>query len=222
MDITGFMVLLLGGSGVIGLLIQLIALNSNIREQNKQFRLKAQSHLSDIFRYTLNMGDETRDQRQYVHDIEENQNVFIEEAWLSLPKTEKEVPPEQRIYFYHMKNADSVCRTFDRMGLLLREGVIPVDVVAHFYASPIIRSWYTLYKYIEALRKKKRQQGHFWEFENMVYKFLIPNLQKNEGIWKGVEEHDQLQEKILHIQKNPLKESDVRFSPPDHYWYLNR
>ena len=64
--------------------------------------------------------------------------------------------------------AELVARAFDRFGLLIREGQVPVNILARFYVSPGLGCWYQLSRNLNAVRARRNQTGHMWEWEKQI------------------------------------------------------
>jgi hypothetical protein len=125
--------------------------------------------------------------------------------------------------------AERTARAFDRLGLLVREGRIPVDLIARFYVTPILRCWYKLGPYIVKVRDKRQQKGHMWEFENLVFAIVKPRVTLGRGVWKNVKAHEGLEAykeavdatpiNLLH-EIEPPKFRDNDYQPPERLWHL--
>ena len=125
--------------------------------------------------------------------------------------------------------AELIMRKFDRLGLLVRMGVVPIDIVVQFYVTPIIKSWIVLSKYIEELRKERAQPGHMWEFENLATNIIKRRVQKRWRPWKGISVHENMHEYKLEIggkridllsRLKPCEKTDLKYRPREKLWYL--
>jgi hypothetical protein len=63
---------------------------------------------------------------------------------------------------------DDLLRTFDKLGLLVKHGVVPLEFVLDFYSYPIVVTWHRLKPYITAERLKRNQPGHMVKFEMLA------------------------------------------------------
>lgn len=63
---------------------------------------------------------------------------------------------------------DEVARTFDKLGLLVKHGVVPLDFVMDFYSRPIVGTWLRMQDYIKSQREVKKQPGHMKKFEELA------------------------------------------------------
>jgi hypothetical protein len=185
-----------------------------------QANFAKQDHLSGVYRIVFELMDEkkVRDARHIVYEMH--------------PITAKDVAPEQLRDAQYWKGsptraeidaADTVARAFDRLGLLVREGVVPLNIVAHFYVSPAIRCWYKLQPFVGVERDKRMQNGHLWEWENLVLRILIPKIQEGEGVWKGVSKHDGLESYCDKIQRQAYEApipSDKDYAPASKLWIV--
>jgi len=181
---------------------------------SSQAKATWESNVSAVYRFVFELLDrkDVRDARHLVYRLNPKLNDIV--YWSG-----SDVPPPTR------EAADLVARKFDQLGLLVREGVIPLNIVAHFYASPALRCWYRLQPFVGAERKKeeRKQPGHLWEWENLVFRILIPNLNAGKGIWKGVSKHDLLERyctDVLQQQKDQVIESDEHHDPGNNFWVL--
>ena len=191
-----------------------------------QLATRRRAHLLEIYKFAFDMLDsqEMRDARKYVYKIAKEEvprNIFESEHWQDLEVSEK--GSDFETWKRHRDMAERVGRSFDQLGLLVREGRIPVNLVARFYASPAIRCCYALSPYIASERSEGRrnQPGHFWEWEHLVTDVIIRHLTDDSGVWKGVSRHDKLEdwaEKIRHDLKGMRK--DAQYAPPQTLWEL--
>lgn len=189
-----------------------------------QLATRRRAHLLEIYRAVFEMLDasQMRDARKYVYSIEDSmRKVFENEHWQDLAKYKTD--PNYAEWKKHREMAEMVARSFDQLGLLVREGRVPVDIIARFYASPILRCWYKLTPYIESERSSghRNQPGHFWEWEHLVSDILLEHLKDNTGVWKGVSKHDKLEDwagKVEHELSQMLR--DKVYSPPQRLWEL--
>jgi len=150
----------------------------------RQLRTRNRAHLFEVYREVFGMIDGVRTERHYLRSIN-REETFVAENWLDLTKCATD--PE---WMKHRGLAEKVFRTFDQLGLLVRQGRVPLDAIAPFCVVPILRAWYDLWPYIRAVRRQRRQPSHGWHFENLVYGIVLPGLDQNSGIWEGVREHD--------------------------------
>jgi hypothetical protein len=175
-------------------------------------------HVANVYQLVFEKLDlpEIRQARRYVYNMEPDAHVT--EGWLS--KDEWRLPPD---VIQHKQLAEVVARSFDQLGLLVREGVVPINLVAQFYASPALRCWSQLYLYIGECREKRQQNGHMWEWENLVLNTIIPKAKEARGIWKGVYDHDNLQvwcDKILNTIDTIRR--DTAYKPKSYSWTYRR
>jgi hypothetical protein len=122
---------------------------------------------------------------------------------------------------------EELVRAFDQLALLVREGQVPVDIVARFYASPAMRCWYILTPYVLAEREYRGQPGHLWEWENLVLRVITPGLRQGGGIWSGVAAHDALGEWAKKAEEDARDDkfkrwSDGDYTPGTHLWAIER
>lgn len=166
---------------ILTLLIAIIASWLAIR----QFRIQTRGHLLEVYRQVFRMVDENiRVERHYLRFIDRDK-TFLEEQWVDRRECAKN--PD---WLQHRDSAEKVFRTFDQLGLLVRQGRVPLDAIAPFCVIPILRSWHDLWPYIRAVRRHRRQPSHGWHFQNLVYGIVLPGLDGNKGVWKGVIQHD--------------------------------
>jgi hypothetical protein len=210
----------------------------------RQFVIARRTHLFDVYREAMKLldEDEVRAARNWVYDIESS--LYDREQWVFIKK--KPQKPEAALStmtleetmskyeaeltrYTHKQMAERTARAFDRLGLLVREGRIPIDLIARFYVTPILRCWYKLGPYIEAVRVKRYQRGHMWEFENLVFSVVVPNVIKGRGIWKFVKTHEGLEAYKESIEASPVnllaeiaqpKYRDEDYCPPQKLWQI--
>lgn len=185
-----------------------------------QVNFAKQDHLSGVYRFVFEVADskQVRDARHIVYEMHPSagngaplEKVRDAQYWKGSPSMQDK------------DAADTVARAFDRLGLLVREGVVPLNIIAHFFASPAIRCWYGLQPYVGVERDKRTQDGHLWEWENLVLRILIPKIQAEDGIWKGVSKHDGLKKYCDDIQRQ-VKEvpipCDLDYAPASKLWVV--
>ena len=179
------------------------------------------AHLLDVYKQTFEMLDrpEIRTARRYVYH-ELKPDTHKREFWLGEGAEAKHLKPEHK---EHREMVELIARSFDQLGLLIREGRVPVNILARFYASPALRCWCKLTPYIEACRSKRNQPGHLWEWENLVFKIIGPGLDADNGVWKGVSSHDGLKT-VMHEARLAHDQMlrDVEYSPRTTLWELGR
>jgi len=206
----------------------------------KQAWAASRDHLNNVHQLVFERLDrpEVRAARHYVYamdtavnpkgELEERKPLdmsnltFQTEHWLVLGSPECAwTELQQEPWKQNKAKAEIMARALDQLGYLVREGIVPLNVVARFYSYPTLRCWYQLSPYIEAVRKARRQPGHMWEWGNLVKK-IIEGARKKEGIWKGTLDHDNLKEYADKIEERTTKRKefprDEQWSPPDHSW----
>jgi hypothetical protein len=132
--------------------------------------------LFDIYKTVFEMIDEEgmREARHYVQDDMEMDAYSAEkENWLEIESPAKHRGEDWKL---DKERAERVARAFDRLGLMVREGRVPINMVARFYSRPTLLCWQKLSPYIRTQRQKRKQPGHMWEWENLVFEILIPGL----------------------------------------------
>jgi hypothetical protein len=191
------------------------------------------AHLLHVYTEIFDLLDkpEMRDARSYVTKLREKDEstqrieaLMEKEHWVDKNFYQLSKDPNFPDYKKWKINRDmveKVTRSFDHLGLLVREGKVPINLLARFYASPAIRCWFSLNKYIHEVRITRNQNGHLWEWENLIEKIIIPGLHSNEGVWEGVKEHDGL---LPYIQKISLElpsmQRDEIYKPPIQLWEI--
>lgn len=206
----------LGGGGFIGIYFSF-----------RQLSVGRRHHLYQLYRDVLDRMDlpEMRTARSYVYELQ--RDAFNTEGWLvvtppstaslatpaELEEFEKRIggalPGKLKELFVgasavssaaaeHRAKAERVARSFDQLGLLVREGKLPEDLLARFYAFPVLKCWHNLAPFIRELRKTegggRSQPGHFWEFENLAMNVVLRGCESKwfRGPWRGVKQHDDL------------------------------
>jgi hypothetical protein len=71
-----------------------------------------------------------------------------------------------------MEQLDELARTYDKLGLLVKHKVIPLNFILDFYSRPIILTWSRLEPYIIAERKKRMQPAHMKMFQLLAINVL--------------------------------------------------
>ena len=197
-----------------------------------QLAVRRRAHLYDIYRHIFAMMDEgLREPRHYVYSLDgkdgkggSRTETFETEQWTCNAKDQMNGDAEKvNLWWKHRCHAECVCRAFDQLGLLVREGRVPLNLIAHFYVHPILKCWYLLLPYICIVRTKRDQPGHMWEFRNLVHSIVIPGLESGKGVWRGQLEHDLPDKSLLEkIKKAPESPRDSAYAPGSHTWTIGR
>lgn len=195
-------------------LVTLFVLIKQLRIQQRANLIQQRAHLVDVYRNVFGLMDESsiRQARGFLYKCKDTERTRMRET-LDLEKDMQH-------------KVEKLVRAFDQLGLLVREGQVPVDIVARFYASPAIRCWYVLTPYILAEREYRGQPGHLWEWENLVRRIISPGLSQG-GVWTGVADHDALGEWARKVEEDARDEkfrrwSDEGYSPSTHLWEIER
>ena len=212
-DVTKTIItLLLGGSGALALFFAVY-----------QLALRRRAHLLELYRQAFAIMDaaDVREARHFVYKLDAQ--AHEKEHWLDLDN--HRIDPNHPVWRENHGRAERVARSFDQIGLLVREGLLPVNIVARFYASPALRCWHRLSPYINADRSpgNRNQPGHMWEWEHLIFKVIIPGLKKGKSTWKGVSAHDKLEDfihKIEYQHQSMIKDAD--YNPGSTLWELGR
>jgi hypothetical protein len=190
---------------------------------------QSRENVANVFRLVFERMDlpEMRKARDYIYNQMLPQ-VFQDEHWAQLGKYLAENKDKVDVeiakdWSQHKQWVEMVARSFDQLGLLVREGVAPMNLVSQFYVMPATRCLCLLYPYIQECRKLREQDGHLWEWENLVANIIIPQTSKGKGIWKGVYDHDKLQPWCMGVQQQ-MKGKDVRrddkYHPRARHWVI--
>jgi hypothetical protein len=193
----------------------------------RQSVAQSRENVANVFRLVFEKMDlpEMRRARDYIYNQMESA-TFEHEHWAGLGEYLARNNIEQKTaedWKQHKQWAEMTARSFDQLGLLVREGVVPMNLLSQFYASPATRCLCLLYPYIQACRELREQDGHLWEWENLVEKLIIPQLEKGKGIWKGVSGHDNLQpwcDKVKRQMDANGVRRDKTYEPRARYWVV--
>jgi len=60
---------------------------------------------------------------------------------------------------------DQLARAYDKVGLLVKHGVVPSEFLFDFYSCPILVAWSTIWPLIDRVRKDRVQKSHMLKFE---------------------------------------------------------
>jgi hypothetical protein len=190
-------------AGLVGIVVAIRNLSVNRR-----------IHLFQVYKQVFEWMEqkEIREARHVIYEQD------CDDCWFSSSKTGTDAREGAGVSSQNpVDAANRVMREFDKLGLLTREGRIPVDLIARFYAYPILACWRILQPYVDHLRSTKdRNLGHMWEFENLAVNIVEKGVRSNAGVWRGVLRHDSL-ESLLNYR---TKTFDSQFDPPTSLWYL--
>jgi hypothetical protein len=206
----------------------------------RQAEAATREHLNNVHQSIFNRLDapEIRAARHYVYAMDtvinpkgeladrspqETTNLTYQiENWLTLgsPAFMPKDGQEPQDWKQNKAKAETVARALDQLGYLVREGIVPLNVVARFYSYPALKCWYKLCPYIGEIRRTRDQWGHMWEFENLVGKIIKGSI-GGKGVWEGTREHDNLMEYADKIEKRTRAIGlliDEKWNPPDRSW----
>lgn len=107
----------------------------------------------DVYYQVLEMLEKTRQARHLLYD-----NVPQEPSDTSL----SQLSPQE------IEQLDEFARTCDKLGLLVKHGVVPLDFVLDFYSRPLVIAWHRLEPHVTAERRKRNQPGHMVKFEMLA------------------------------------------------------
>lgn len=99
--------------------------------------------------YVLHIMEDCRDAR---HVLEEKIAANPQFDVLTAPNNEK-------------KCLDTLARSYDKLGALVKHGVAPIDFVMDFYSRPLVKGWQYLEPLITQERRKRNQPGHMLKFQ---------------------------------------------------------
>jgi hypothetical protein len=198
-------------------------------------RAARRDHINNVYRVVFEKldSDEVRAARHYVYEMDKipdgsgglvdrkgkdvSSLTYQNERWLELDAMGASVPEEWR---KNRTKAEKIARALDQLGFLVREGIVPVNIIARFYTYPALKCWYKLCPYIHEIRTKRDQKGHMWEWENLV-QMIIDKTGDGNGVWKGSRHHDNLDNIIdqIEVRKRALNLlRDEKWKPPDRSW----
>ncbi len=201
--------ILLGGGGLLGFFFALATLS-----------VRRKLHLFDVYREVMNMMDsqEIYADRRYVYSLSET--AYEEGNWLALNPDDLESAEALR----QRTRVDRVLKAFDHLGLLVREGQVPVDIIARFYVRPALDVWARTGRYISSKRVHKPERehrGYLWEFENLVFNVIIPGVESEKTPWDGVKDHDDLEELMRHLKTTfGNMPRDHKYAPRQRLWAI--
>ena len=202
-------------------------------------RAAHRDHINNVYRLVFEKldSDEVRAARHYVYEMDkvpdgkggtaerepdQTLNLTYEnEKWLELdarPTSELNTP-----YKDNKRKAERIARALDQLGFLVREGIVPVNIIARFYTYPTLKTWYKLCPYVSAVRRYRNQKGHMWEWEHLVG-LIIVKTREGKDLWEGCRSHDNLEVIVDQIKQrtNHIKLiTDTDWHPPDRLWIDN-
>jgi len=138
------------------------------------------SHLFDVYTAVMDRLD-SPDLRRARHYVYERRPDELVDAVDNPKRTQAD---RQMI--------ELLARSMDQLGFLVRTGRVPIEIIAQFYAYPILKSWVQLSPYIQAARDRRGQQGHMWEFENLAINIVARGVRSQKGPWRDAVKHDEL------------------------------
>jgi hypothetical protein len=228
--------------GGLAALVTGVSAYRGLRYYKEQASAATRDHLNSVHHSIFERLDkpEVRTARHYVYGMDTRVNskgepedrepldmvnlAFSKQNWLTLGSDDCQASDKDKASWNdNKKKAEIIARALDQLGYLVREGIVPLNVVARFYSYPTLRCWYQLSPYIAAVRTARNQRGHMWEWENLVKK-IIKGARTDQGLWKGTLEHDNLKDYAEKIEKRTHRKefpTDENWNPPDHSWEWN-
>lgn len=124
-----------------------------LRYLSEQAAASARDLRFQIYRDLLTMIDEFETER---HRIEED---FPKDSasfdFESLPRERRE-------------QLERVCRSFDKLGMMVAQGIIPWSFLRDFHTRGLVVVWHRLAPFIKNLRNKRSQLGHMKQFQMLA------------------------------------------------------
>ena len=74
------------------------------------------------------------------------------------------------------KKALAVCRDFDHIGYICRNGLVPVSLVVETYNRNIVDMWNRLERFVVQWRQQRQDEDYFWEFEWLAHKAEVEKI----------------------------------------------
>jgi hypothetical protein len=157
--------------------------------------------------------------------FEDDRFTYKKERWLELSSSQVQGVSQAKLkqWTENKEKAETVSRALDQLGYLVREGIVPLNLVARFYTVPTLKCWYALCPYVQKIRHDRDQKGHMWEWENLVNR-IVGGASKNKNVWKDASKHDKLMDIIIKIEVQQAAAGyswDDEWNPPDQSW-VNR
>jgi len=114
----------------------------SVIEAERASRIQALRHVFDIM-------EQYRDQR---HLLEEKIAADPDFDVMKASDSEK-------------NNLDTLARSYDMLGVLVKHGVAPVEFVMDFYSRPLVRGWQYLKPMVRTEQRNRKQPGHMQKFK---------------------------------------------------------
>jgi hypothetical protein len=73
---------------------------------------------------------------------------------------------------------DKLARAYDKVGLLVKHGAVPVDFLFDFYSRPIVVAWTQIRPLVQSVRNDRGQPGHMLKFEILAIGASVYRLDK--------------------------------------------
>lgn len=170
------------------------------------------AHLFDVYTAVMEMMDNpaARNARHYVYRTSPDEITRIMDL---AQKTESLHREEDE----RAQGVELVMRTMDRLGFLVRNGSVPIEVIEQFYAFPVVKAWVQVEPYVHNVRTERHQPGHMWEFENLALHIIGSGVKSKKGTWKDVAEHDSILA-MLADRRTDVDLSSRRRTRPTRLW----
>lgn len=135
-------------AGIITMLIAVISvypLFKSLRQYERNLRFQ-------VYKDVLTMLECVREERYL---LEDKTTADPEFDVLKLDE-------EGRKPFYEL------ARAYDKLGLLIKHGVVPLEFVLDYYSKPIVSAWKYLEPFVQEVRRQKRRPGYWKKFQRLA------------------------------------------------------
>ncbi|NLI40521.1 MAG: DUF4760 domain-containing protein [Caldisericales bacterium] len=134
--------------------------NENNANQEKNMRLESYTKIIDMMENAWN-EDNSIELINSFKELDEPSTIKNYESLPIVDDKDKNKITQKRIIL--------LIRSIDKLGLLVKHGVVPVNFVSDFYSSRIVSTWRMLWPVIEKLRKEKKHPGLYTKVEILTY-----------------------------------------------------
>lgn len=144
--------------GILTVVILWISLYPTLRSLKDQER----SLRFGVCYQVMEMVEHTRPMRHRIQNVKIKKDAKPEDVREEMRKFYDTLTKEDKEKF------DEVARTFDKLGILVKQGVVPKDFVIDFYSRPIVVTWNRMQYYIKEERDDRPQKRHMKKFEELA------------------------------------------------------
>lgn len=175
-DLYGSINALFSGLAFAGVLVALLLQRQELRLQREELRLQRKE-------VAANRVELARAARAQEESREALRRTIYANAFKSAMDIlqETRVRVARRFVLQHLRGVDirqwddnfrnyaeTVCHTYDTVGIMIRHGMLPVEYIADSWGDSLRRTWQILQPFVEHYRKQRETPEYWADYERLV------------------------------------------------------